>query len=235
MPASVLLAAATGCSLWEAPEQDPPATAVETPTASPTEVPEPERGGLAFEDPEAEEPIEFVGMHTGGRSTILLYTADFTNAGTYDPAPAPEEGTERAELDVTSVETRDGSVVLAVEAAYLDDGGELTVHADDFLGVVLPDGYASAGEDAVEEYRPEEEGVLAVIGPREPSADFPLTFEDLPALSLFRYEVPAGNIDGYDETRHPGPATAITCLEVDGAQGRVWSQDGETPCDLAWM
>ncbi|MFE3460535.1 hypothetical protein ACFXKD_23565 [Nocardiopsis aegyptia] len=235
MPASVLLAASTGCSLWEAPEQDPPATATESASASPTEEPEPERGGLAFEDSEAEEPIEFVGMHTEGRSTILLYTADFTNAGTYDPAPTPEEGTERAELDVTSVEARDGSVVLTVGAAYLDDGGELTVHADDFLGVVLPDGYASAGEDAVEEYRPDEEGVLAVIGPREPSAEFTLTFEDLPALSLFRYELLAENIDGYDSTRYPGPVAAITCLEADGAQGRVWSQNGETPCDRALM
>jgi hypothetical protein len=231
VPVCALLAASTGCSLWDASEEEPPAAADQAPSDSPTEEPEPERGGLDSGDPEAAESIEFVGMDTESGPTVLLYTADFTNAGTYEPVPTPEQGTARAELDVTSVVARDGSVELTVDAAYLHDAGELTVHADDFLGQVLPGGYASL---SAEEYAPEEAGVLAVVGPREPSAEFTLTFQGLPELSLFRYELLAENIRGYDAQTYPGSIAAITCLEVDGADGRVWSQDGDTPCDLAW-
>ena len=232
VPLCALLAASTGCSLWDAPEEDPSAAAGETPSASPTEEPEPERGGLGFEDQDAEEPIEYVGLHTDDRPTILLYTADSTNAGTYDDVPSPEEGTARAEFDVTSVESADGAVVLTVEAAYLSDSGDFTVHADDFLGLVPPD--RSTEEEQFEEYSPEEEGVLAVIGPRDPSAEFTLTFEGLPEMSLFHYELRGENIDGYDELRFPGPIAVNTCLEADGTDDRVWSRNGETPCDLAW-
>lgn len=86
---AVLLGASTGCSLWNGPvEEAPGAEASAAPSA---EAAEPERGGSGLLDPEGVDVVEFVGMDHGGGSTILIYTAGFTDLGTYDPQPAPEE------------------------------------------------------------------------------------------------------------------------------------------------
>ncbi|WP_026119467.1 hypothetical protein [Nocardiopsis ganjiahuensis] len=226
---AVLLGAATGCSLWNEPTDE--ASEAEAQTAPVVEAEEPERGGIGLLDPEGVEVVEFLGMDDDGGSTILIYTADFTNLGTYEPAPEPEEGEGLAELDFTSVETRDGAVVLTAEVTYLYGSGDLTVHADDFTGSVLPDGHTG---DRHEEYTAEEEGVLAVVTPEEASAGFTLTFAGLPEMSLLRYELLSENAHVRDSQREPGPISAVRCVDAGGEDARVWSRTDGAPCDPDW-
>ncbi|WP_344077586.1 hypothetical protein [Nocardiopsis metallicus] len=175
--------------------------------------------------------VEFLGMDQASGPTILIYTADFTNLGTYGPHPTPEEGEGLAEIDFTSVEARDGSVVLTAEVTYLYGSGDLTVHADDFAGLVLPDGYTG---ERIEEYSAEEEGVLAVVTPEEASAGFTLTFEGLPEVSLLRYEILSENAHVRDSQREPDPIATERCVDAGEEDARVWSQTDGAPCDPDW-
>lgn len=230
---AVVLGASTGCSLWSEPVEEAPEAEAEA-SAAPSEEaaePEPERGGIGLLDPEGMERAEFLGLGLGDGASILIYTADFTNLGTYDPQPTPEEGEGLAEFDFTSAETRDGAVVLTVEVTYLYGTGDLTVHADDFVGQVLPDGYTG---ERMDEYPTEEEGVLAVVTPEETSAVFTLTFEGMPEISLLTYELLSENIHVRDSQREPDPILTHRCVDADGEDARVWSQTDGTPCDPDW-
>jgi eukaryotic-like serine/threonine-protein kinase len=117
-------------------------------------------------------------------------------------------------IDYLSAESEDGGVRFTGEAEYLLDEDNFVLHAEDFQGRdVLGQEYATDPEDALPV---EEEGILAVLTPEEPSAEFTLTVGGAEAQGGIQYLTP--ELWGYQPEVPDNPVTGLMCYDTEGAE-----------------
>ncbi|GAA1462219.1 serine/threonine protein kinase [Nocardiopsis exhalans] len=210
--------------------------AVQEPPEPVVEFPDTDRGGVNLLEENRDNVAGAVGLVEGGPNSIQLY-------GVPDPGSDPQglpdligEGEVYAALTFTSAVVEDGKVVLEGEGIYARDSGDLVVHGQDFLAYVFaPGSFSGRSTEEPDLYTPEEDEVVLVLSPEQPSGVFRLTFEGLPPRSLLEYVIEEENLNGGQSVEF-GPPTALKCVdaeEVGGPGVNPAHQGGD--CDPDWV
>ena len=211
------------------------ANAVETPPGPAVKPPDTDLGGVNLLEENRDNVAGALGLADGGPNSIQLYGTVEPLSTTGDLVALFEEGEVYAALTFTSAVVQGADVVLEGEAVYARDSGDLVVHGQDFLAYDFAPGFFSGHNTADPyEYAPEEDEVVLVLSPEQPTGEFRLTFEGLPPRSLLEYVIEEENLNG----GHPaglGAVTMLKCVNAEDATGPgVFPAHQAGDCDLDW-
>lgn len=201
------------------------------------EPPGADRGGVNLLEGNRDNEAGYLLLDGGGPHSIQLFGSEEPRGPEEEINELRRDGEVYAALTFTSAVVEDGDVVLEGEGVYARDSGDLVVHSQDFRAEVFASGYFS-GTDRPEpdEYAPEEDEVVLVLSPEQPSGEFRLTFAGMPPRSLLRYFIEEENLNGGESWWGSGGIVMMKCVNAqdpDGPGVNPAHQGGD--CDPDWV